>query len=76
MKIALRCGMAQFDGLWGAVHATRRTSRSVTVDKAALEALLQDHSEVLAAAERFIDIDGIYAPETLRKAQRAAAGVS
>jgi hypothetical protein len=73
VKISLRCSLEQFDGLWGAAHATRRTSKTVTVDKAALEAMLQDHSEILGAAERFIDIDGIYAPDTLRQGQVGTA---
>jgi hypothetical protein len=68
MKISLRCTMAQFDGLQAAIHGTRATSRSVTVDKAALQALIADHAKVLGEAQRFVDIDGIYAPATRRKA--------
>lgn len=73
MKISLRCSLDQFDGLWGAIHGMRRTSRTVTVDKAALEAVLQDHSEILAAAERHLDIDGIYPPAALARAALAGA---
>jgi hypothetical protein len=68
VKISLRCSLAQFDGLWGAVHAARRASRTVTVDKAAIAAVLQDHSQILGAAERHLDIDGIYPPATLSRA--------
>lgn len=40
---------AQFDKLHAELHKVRSTSRTVTVDKAALAALLKDHSAMAGA---------------------------
>jgi hypothetical protein len=69
MKLTLQCSLAQYDALWAAFHATRRSSKTVTVDKAALGALLRDHAKLHDAATPRATIVGAYPPATL-----AAAG--
>jgi hypothetical protein len=47
--LTLRTTQAQFEGLHERVDKTRSTSKSVTVDKDALTALLMDHSMMVRA---------------------------
>lgn len=46
-KVALLSSSAQFDGLHTALDKTRSTSRTVTVEKDALSALLRDYASLL-----------------------------
>lgn len=53
MKIKLKLGKAELHDLWAALHKARSTTKTVTVDKEALDRLLQDHATLF---ERVDDI--------------------
>jgi hypothetical protein len=48
----LVCSQDQFEALHDELDKTRRTSKTVKVDRAALQALLMDHSKLVNIAER------------------------
>jgi hypothetical protein len=48
-KLTLDCTQAQFESLHDALARTRKSANNVIVDKAALQALLMDHSKIIAA---------------------------
>ena len=50
MTVKLECPLSDYDALAAAVDKTRRGSKTVTVDRDALAALLRDHGKLTAAA--------------------------
>lgn len=48
----LTCTMEQFEAIHAANAKTKRTSQTVTVDRAALQALLIDHTRLIQLAEK------------------------
>lgn len=52
MTEQLKLSNAAYGRLWDVVHSTRRTSKTVTVDKEALINLLADHAKALTVAPR------------------------
>jgi hypothetical protein len=66
MKLSLFCDERQFDALWKAAH---KRGRQVTIERAALLAVLQDHARVLANPHATITNE--YPPATLARAGAA-----
>lgn len=48
-RVQLDCGKTAYHTLHTALERVRSTSKSVSVDKAALSALLRDHGKVITA---------------------------
>jgi hypothetical protein len=51
-SLDLDCTQEQFEAIHDRLEHTRSTSATVTVPKAALEALLRDHSRLIEKLER------------------------
>lgn len=51
MRRPLETTQAQFEGIHAALNRVRSTSKSVTVDREALAALLRDHSRLIKELE-------------------------
>lgn len=51
--LKLSCSIKTFDELWGAIHKTRKGSKTVRVNIESLSRLLMDHSELINKVQSF-----------------------